>query len=100
MSRPSSRRWVAPDLPGLAIPIEAGGRKDPWPDPLSTGVRVLAGERVRELDPPCAGLEVMLVLLADRGEVTHQVHLDDAREDRATDDDLVFVAREHDGQPL
>src|SRR5437867_6294749 len=74
-------------LAGLAIEVGAGGREDPLPTPLPTGLGILAAECEGQLDPACASDAILLVartntvdvaskfLLGYRGKQRHPVLL-------------------------
>ena len=42
---------MTPALTRLAVDVKATGREDPLPQPFTAGVRILAGEGPRQLDP-------------------------------------------------
>src|SRR3989442_15696490 len=64
------------ELAGHAVPIEPRRREHPLPDPLPPGVRVLAVERRRKLNPTAPRLKIAPVLLANPVEVPDQIRLD------------------------
>ena len=88
---------VAPALAREPIAVDARGGEDPLPPPVPAGVRVLARQRVGQLDPAGAVPEVSLVLLASALEVGDQRGRDRGRQHRhpifaalaVADDDLV-----------
>jgi len=75
---------MAAALAGRPVDVDACRRKDPLPEPLAPGVRVLRGERPRQFDPASSRLEVELMLTADRFEVPHEIGFDGGRQHRET----------------
>jgi len=61
---------------GGPVEIHAGRREHPLPGPLVPGVGVLPGESPRQLDPARAGLEIDLMLVANRVQVPKKIGLD------------------------
>src|SRR5262245_26249961 len=67
-----NQRFVQMMTPALAsrhVLVDPGGRKAPLPGPLSARIGILHIERARQLHPPRARLEILLVLLAHGGQV-------------------------------
>src|SRR5207244_11777060 len=79
---------MAAALAGNSLDVEPSGRKHPLPGPLAAGVRILASQRPRQLDPACALPEVEVVLLLDDVQMPGQLDADDGRKRRGP----VFVA--------
>jgi len=64
-------------LSSISVDVEAGGREDPLPGPLTPGVGVLAGQRPGQLYPAGAIGEIVLVLPLDGLEMAGQIVGDD-----------------------
>jgi hypothetical protein len=66
-------KMVPAPLSGLPADIGAGGRKNPLPRPLSSGVGVLSRKGTRKLHPPGALLDVAAVLPLDPLKVAREL---------------------------
>ena len=73
---------VAAVLAGQPVDIDACRREHPLPGPFAPRVGIFPGEGPRQLDPPCARLEVDFMLAADRFEVTREIEFDGNRQHR------------------
>src|SRR5437867_7736212 len=73
---------VTATLAGLGVHVKTRGRKYPLPPQFAPGVRVLAYQRARQLDPGRAAPEIGLVRFSDALDVTHQGRFDRGGEHR------------------
>src|SRR2546425_9134725 len=69
-------------LARLPVDVDTRGRKHPLPRPLAAGVRVLSGQRPRELHPAGAVPEIGLVLPPDHLDMPDEIGSHDGGQHR------------------